>query len=113
MKLSIIIPFYNAVPYFNELLDSLMPQINDEVEVIFVNDASTDDSVNCLDKYLELKNIVLLENDINRSVSYSRNRAIKIARGKYIWFVDSDDIIPENAINIIFAFPRRLDIVLI
>ena len=101
MKLSIIIPFYNAVPYFNELLDSLMPQINDGVEVIFVNDASTDDSVNCLDKYLELKNIVLLENDINRSVSYSRNRAIKIARGKYIWFVDSDDIIPENAINII------------
>lgn len=101
MKLSIIIPFYNAVPYFNELLDSLMPQINDEVEVIFVNDASTDDSVNCLDKYLELKNVVLLENDINRSVSYSRNRAIKIASGEYIWFVDSDDIIPENAINIV------------
>ena len=101
MKLSIIIPFYNAMPYFNELLDSLMPQINDGVEVIFVNDASTDDSVNCLDKYLELKNIVLLENDINRSVSYSRNRAIKIASGEYIWFVDSDDIIPENAINIV------------
>ena len=114
MKLSIIIPFYNVLPYFNELLDSLMPQINDEVEVIFVNDASTDDSVKCLNKYLGLQNVILLENDINRSVSYSRNRAIKLASGEYIWFVDSDDIIPENAINIILnkinSLNRKVDI---
>ena len=115
MKLSIIIPFYNVLPYFNELLDSLMSQINDEVEVIFVNDASTDDSVKCLNKYLGVQNVILLENDINRSVSYSRNRAIKLASGEYIWFVDSDDIIPENAINIILnkinSLNRKVDII--
>lgn len=54
MKLSIIIPFYNALPYFNELLDSLMPQITNDVEVIFVNDASTDESSKALTRRILL-----------------------------------------------------------
>ena len=109
MKLSIIIPFFNAELYFKELLDSLMPQINNEVEVIFVNDASTDESVKFVSKYLALQNVILIENDVNKCVSYSRNRALEIARGEYIWFVDVDDIIPNNAINTILNKINSLD----
>lgn len=109
MKLSIIIPFFNVEPYFNELLDSLMPQINNKVEVIFVNDASTDESVNAVNKYLDLPNMILIENDVNKCVSYSRNRALEIASGDYIWFVDADDIIPDNAINIVLNKINSLD----
>lgn len=109
MKLSIIIPFFNVEPYFNELLDSLMPQIKNKVEVIFVNDASTDESVNAVNKYLDLPNMILIENDVNKCVSYSRNRALEIASGDYIWFVDADDIIPDNAINIVLNKINSLD----
>ena len=99
MKLSIIIPFYNALPYFNELLTSLIPQITNDVEVIFVNDASTDESFKALYEHLRLPNIILLENNINKCVSYSRNKALDIAKGEYVWFVDADDIIPNNAVK--------------
>ena len=115
MKLSIIIPFYNALPYFNELLDSLMPQITDDIEVIFVDDASTDESLSAIDKYLSNYNVYLIKNDSNKGVSYSRNEAIKKARGEYIWFVDADDIIPVNTVNIIInhilSLKSKVDIV--
>lgn len=109
MKLSIIIPFYNALPYFNELLDSLMPQITDDVEVIFVNDASTDESFKALYEHLRLPNIILLENNTNKCVSYSRNKALDIAKGEYVWFVDADDIIPNNAVKTILNKINYLD----
>ena len=115
MELSIIIPFYNALPYFNELLDSLMPQITDDIEVIFVDDASTDESLSAIDKYLSNYNVYLIKNDSNKGVSYSRNEAIKKARGEYIWFVDADDIIPVNTVNIIInhilSLKSKVDIV--
>ena len=109
MKLSIIIPFYNALPYFNELLTSLIPQITNDVEVIFVNDASTDESFKALYEHLRLPNIILLENNINKCVSYSRNKALDIAKGEYVWFVDADDIIPNNAVKRILNKINYLD----
>ena len=76
MKLSIIIPFYNALPYFNELLDSLMPQITNDIEVIFVDDASTDESLSAIDKYLSNYNVYLIKNDSSVEASSTKITSI-------------------------------------
>lgn len=89
-KLSIIIPVYNAEKYIKECLDSiLLENRNNEIEVIVVNDGSEDKSSEIYNKYVD-KEIVVYENS-NKGVSYTRNFGIKQASGEYIMFVDADD----------------------
>lgn len=99
MRFSIIIPVYNVEKYLEECLNSVISQSYDDYEIICINDASTDNSYNILKKYIETnKNIIVLNNEINKGLSYSRNRGITEAKGEYIIFVDSDDYIVENAL---------------
>lgn len=84
-KLSIIIPAYNAENYIEKCLNSI--EDKDSIEIIVINDGSTDKTMEILNKY---KNIKII-NNTNHGVSYSRNSGLKVASGKYIMFVDSDD----------------------
>lgn len=97
--LSIIIPVYNTSKYLKECLDSIVSQNCQDVEIILVNDGSTDESPKICENYKnKFPNIVFVNNS-NHGVSYSRNCGIDIANGKYLLFVDSDDILVANGLS--------------
>lgn len=100
-KLSIIVPIYNGEQYISECLNSILYSKKDSFEVIIVNDGSTDNSLTICKEYLEKDNRIKLINQNNYGVSCSRNKGIEQAVGKYIMFVDCDDILDNNWDNIL------------
>lgn len=102
IRLSIIIPFYNVEKYIAECLDSVYNQDipEDEYEVICVNDASPDNSRDIVLEYQKKhSNLILVEHEVNKKLGAARNTGRKIAQGKYIWNVDSDDMIVPNCLG--------------
>lgn len=99
IRLSYILPIYNVEQYVAQCLDSIFSQDlpEDDYEVICVNDCSTDGSLKILKQYQSVHpHMQILTFEQNRGLSAARNEGIRIARGKYIWFVDSDDFIGTN-----------------
>ena len=97
-KISVIIPIFNMEKYLRECLDSVLNQTLKDIEIICVNDGSTDNSLKILREYQDkYANIKLISRE-NRGVSFSRNEAIKSANGEYVCFVDPDDFYPANDI---------------
>lgn len=101
MNLSIIIPTYNSAKYLKNCLDSIINNINKNtpIEIIIVNDGSTDNTKEIINSYNDQK--IKVYNNKNHGVSYSRNYAMKKAIGKYIMFVDSDDILNNDWYSIV------------
>lgn len=92
-KVSIIVPVYNVEEYLERCLDSLVNQTLKDIEIIIVNDGSTDGSKEKIQEYInKYKNIVYLEKE-NGGLSSARNYGIPYAKGEYIGFVDSDDYV--------------------
>lgn len=96
--LSIVIPIYNVEKYLSRCLDSIAQQNLNQVEVILVNDGSTDNSLSISERYKEKYPNWILINQKNQGLSGARNAGIKRASGRFIWFIDSDDYIINNAI---------------
>lgn len=98
LMLSIIVPVYNTKKYLSKCIDSILGQTYKNFELIIVNDGSTDGSYGVLKKYEENDSrVVLLNNKIpSGNPGTPRNQALKVAKGEYIGFVDSDDWIDEN-----------------
>ena len=99
MKLSIIIPYYNTKNYTDELLEDLIPQMNEETEIILVDDGSTN-RYEYLDDYLGKLNFHYIRK-ANGGVSSARNAGLIKAKGEYIAFIDSDDLVSEDYISLI------------
>jgi len=99
MKLSIIIPAYNAEAYLPQCLDSILAQKHQGCEVIVVDDGCTDGTVALLERYPDVK-VVHQE---NHGMSTARNRGLDEARGEYILFVDSDDLLTDGALATLVA----------
>lgn len=100
--LSIVIPVYNASKVIKRCLESIWSQglLDDEYEVICVDDCSTDDGCNIIEKeMLSHLNLKLIRNDENHRAGGARNQGVKVARGNYILFIDSDDYFHENSIK--------------
>ena len=95
-KISIIIPVYNVEEYLERCLNSIRNQSYDNLEVIMIDDCSTDNSYEICQKYEEKYNFKLLKNNDNKGLSYTRNRGIKESTGDYIGFIDSDDYVDSN-----------------
>lgn len=91
--LSIIVPVYNTEKYLIKCLDSLINQSLKNIEIICVNDGSTDDSLNILEFYQKIDNRIKIISKINGGLSSARNIGIRQSNGEYITFVDSDDFI--------------------
>ena len=108
MKLSIIIPAYNAEKYIETCLNSISSD-NQNLEVLVINDGSTDNTSEIVKKYSN----VSLYNNNNNGVSYSRNYGIKKATGDYIMFVDSDDYLKKEWIDIILTLNSDSDVIYI
>lgn len=109
--LSIIVPVYNVEAYLEKCLVSLVTQdISDsEYEILCINDGSRDKSSEILDKYSSMYNNLNVIHKDNGGVSSARNCGIDQAKGKYIWFIDSDDFIKENSLSKIVSVLRKSD----
>lgn len=97
--ISVIIPIYNSEEYLEKLLSSLREMINEKIQVILVNDGSTDNSKNIINRYNDIFKVIHLKK--NHGVSYARNYGLKYATGKYITFVDSDDSISKDYFKVL------------
>jgi len=92
IKISVVIPVYNVEPFIKQCLDSLINQTLKEIEIILVDDCSTDSSGEICDEYAAKDNrVVVIHNKKNIRQGLSRNKGIEIAKGEYIGFVDPDD----------------------
>ena len=94
--ISIIVPVYNVETYLEECLDSIQNQSYTDLEVILVNDGSTDGSQAICEHYCQTDKRFRLMNQTNQGLSAARNKGVEISTGEYIVFVDSDDIIKTN-----------------
>ena len=95
-KISIIIPIYNVKEYLKRCVDSVLNQSYKNIEVILIDDGSTDGSEKICDEYAKKDKRVVVVHQKNSGVSASRNKGIELATGKYIGFVDSDDYIHKD-----------------
>lgn len=113
IKVSFILPCYNVEPYIARCLDSLlmqdMPQ--DEYEIICVNDCSPDHLREVVLDYQKRYPIVrLIEHTVNKTAGGARNTGLDAARGKYVWFVDPDDMISQGVLSLIFEKAESEDL---
>lgn len=94
--ISVIVPMYNVEKYIGQCLESLIKQTHKNLEIIVINDGSTDKSRDVAQRYATDDNRIKIYDFANAGVSEARNRGLRIAQGEYIAFVDSDDWIAEN-----------------
>ena len=96
-KISVIVSVYNTEKYIEKCLDSLLNQTYSNIEIVVINDCSTDGSLKILKKYAKkYDNMILIENKENKGLSYSRNVGLEKATGEYIGYIDSDDYVDST-----------------
>ena len=101
MKFSVIIPVYNVEPYLRECLDSVLNQKFKDWEAVCVNDGSTDGSADILNEYAARERRLKVITQPNRGLSAARNAGVDAAEGEYVLFLDSDDWLEENALEVL------------
>lgn len=105
--ISIIIPVFNSQLYIENTVESIEKQTYKKIEIVLVNDGSTDESLNIMKRLKKKYKNILLIDQINKGVSAARNNGLKSCNGNYIVFVDSDDILPSNSIEILYNQIRK------
>ena len=113
-KISVIIPVYNTEPYLREALDSICDQSLKELEIIIVNDGSTDNSQQIIDEYAEKDSRILAYSQPNQGQGVARNVGLSFSTGKYIYYMDSDDILSENTLEECYSLceSKQLDFII-
>lgn len=99
MKISVIVPVYNVEKYLKECLDSILSQSLKDIEVICVNDGSTDNSGDILNDYQKMDKRIKIITQENKGLSSARNHGMDVATGEYITFIDSDDYFTDDALK--------------
>ncbi len=110
IKVSVIVPVYNVEKYLRECLESLERQTQDNIEVILVNDGSTDCSEEIAKEFAERNHNFHLINRSNGGLSAARNTGLDLAQGEYIYFLDSDDFLADNAIEKLYKKSKEEDL---
>lgn len=101
IKISVVIPVYNVEKYIRECIESIINQTFKDIEIIVVNDGSKDNSIKIVEEYLSDKRLKIINKE-NRGLSSARNKGMKIARGEYIYFIDSDDFIEKDVLEVLY-----------
>lgn len=106
---SIIIPVYNCEKYIRQCVDSVINQTYHDLEIILIDDGSTDKSLQILEEYYNLDNRVKIVHQKNQGLSASRNQGLVIAKGKYIFFLDADDFLATDQIEVLYRSVKKND----
>ena len=114
MKITIIVPIYNASHYLCECIESILSQSVRDFELILVNDGSTDDSLDICKKYEQSDDRIIVVSQTNSGVSKARNRGLDVAKGEWITFADADDYFLDDALLTLYerAMQTGTDLVL-
>jgi len=107
-RVSVIMPVYNAEKYLESSIESILNQTFQDIEIICVDDGSTDDSLNILRTFKEKDLRIKILEQSNLYAGIARNNAMKIAKGNYLIFLDSDDIFKSDMIE--KAYKRAIDV---
>ena len=108
--ISVIISIYNVEKYLRECLDSVVNQTLKDIEIICINDGSTDGSAQILEEYVQKDNRIKLITQKNQGLACSRNNALKIATGEYVLCVDSDDYIRQDTLEKLYQKAKENDL---
>lgn len=111
MRLSIIIPVYNIEKYIADCLDSVLKQKKSDYEIILVVDGSTDNSLEICKEYEFDNDCIKVIEQINMGLSMARNNGVKEAKGEYILFLDGDDSIADNALDVFDNIRDDVDVI--
>ena len=110
VKISVIIPIYNDGKYLRQCLNSISNQSLKDIEIICINDGSTDDTSDILREYADNDKRIIIINQKNQGSAIARNNGLDIAKGEYIGFLDSDDMyINEKSLEILYKTARKYD----
>ena len=109
-KVSVIIPIYNVQNYLILCIESVVSQILKEIEIICINDGSTDDSLLILQEYSKKDNRIMIITQRNRGLSEARNTGIKYSNGEFIYFLDSDDFLEINALFELYNYAKKFNL---
>lgn len=113
VRLSFVIPVHNAAPYLCALLDSVCQQKEHDIEIICVDDASTDDSAAILAEYAKKDSrLKVLTHPTARGAGAARNTGLDQARGDWLWFVDADDFVPAQAVAQVLSLRTEAEVVI-
>ena len=107
---SVIVPVYNTGKYVGQCLDSILSQTMQNIEVICVNDGSTDDSLCIISQYARRDSRVKVISQANQGQSVARNAGLRVACGEYIYFCDSDDYISQDMIEYLYNTAKNKDL---
>lgn len=110
--ISIIIPVFNAETTIGKCLDSCIKQTYKNLEIIIINDGSTDKSQNLIENYILYDSRIKLFNKENEGLVSARKTAIQYVKGKYVSFVDADDYIEYNTIELLTNYSEDVDIII-
>lgn len=102
IKVSIIIPIYNVEEYLEECLTSALKQTLKDIEIICVNDGTPDHSMDIVEKYAKADERIVIVEKENGGLSSARNAGLEVAKGEYVYFLDSDDYILENTLEVLY-----------
>jgi glycosyltransferase involved in cell wall biosynthesis len=108
IKVSVILPVYNVAPYLDETFQSLINQSLKDIEIIAVNDGSTDHSEDIIMRYAQQDSRISYYNQENQGQSVARNLALQHAKGQYIYMMDSDDVLTSlEALRICYEYAEQ------
>ncbi|WP_409201100.1 glycosyltransferase [Methanobrevibacter sp. DSM 116169] len=110
VKVSVVVPVYNVEKYLRKSLDSLINQTLKDIEIICVNDGSTDNSLAILEEYALKDNRIKIITKENGGLSSARNAGMKHITGEYTSFIDSDDWVETDAFELLFRFSKLKDL---
>ncbi len=110
IKISVMIPVYNTSQYLEKCLESITTQSLKEIEIICVNDGSTDNSLEILRKYEKKDNRIKIIDKKNEGANKARNEALKLAKGEYCLNIDSDDLIKQDYLKNMYNKAKKEDL---
>lgn len=110
--ISVVVPIYNVDKFLEQCIESIINQTYKDIEIILVDDGSTDDSGKICDSYRAIDNRIIVIHKKNEGLSSARNAGLEVAHGEYICFIDSDDYIHIRMFEIMESYIRSADIVI-
>ena len=109
--ISVIVPVFNVEKYLKRCVDSILIQTYRNIEILLIDDGSTDYSSNLADEYLKKDERIRVFHKKNMGLSSARNKGIEEAKGNYVCFVDGDDTISSNMVNTLYDFLYQIKVI--